>query len=319
MRHAETVVFGGSNLNRAADLRDEPEQLAQLQRDGQAIVLWRGKPFFDHESNVLVRFSSDHTILKQAVSDPVFLGLEGDTGLFAYDISPWQAPDADPRAMARFFDTSFNQFPGTPPPQVFTELRSVMARLSPRDAELAATARGLFEWHRTHGFCARCGAKSSPQQAGWQRQCPSCNALHFPRTDPVVIVLATHGNSVLMGRSHGWPEGMFSLLAGFMEPGETMEAAARREVFEESAIRLGAVTYLSSQPWAFPASLMIGCSAEALNTDITIDPKEIEDARWFTREEVLQATVSENPDLRPARKGSIAHFLIHNWLSDTLT
>lgn len=319
MRYAETVTFGGSGLNRAAEFRDDPAQLAELQKSGVAIVLWRGKPFFDYEANEMVRFNSDHPILLEATTPPTFLGLESEIGIFAYDISPWQAPDADPSAMAQFFDTSFNQFPNTPPAQVFTELRAIMAQMTPRDAELAATARGLFEWHRIHGYCARCGSQSESRQSGWQRKCPDCNALHFPRTDPVVIVLATQGNSVLMGRSPGWPDGMYSLLAGFMEPGETMEAAARREVFEESGIRLGEVTYLSSQPWAFPASLMIGCSANALNSDITIDPKEIEDARWFSREEVLQATVAENPSLRPARKGSIAHFLIHNWLSDTLS
>jgi len=319
MHHAETVIFGGSSLNRAAELRDDQASLEKLQKAGSAIVLWRGKPFFDYETNELVRFKANHPILQKAVNKPTFLGLEDEIGIFAYDISPWQAPDANPAAMAQFFDTSFNQFPNTPPSQVFTELRAIMAQMSPRDAELAATARGLFEWHRIHGFCARCGTKSEPQQSGWQRKCPNCNALHFPRTDPVVIVLATQGNSVLMGRSPGWPDGMYSLLAGFMEPGETMEAAARREVFEESGIRLGHVGYLSSQPWAFPASLMIGCHAQAQNTDITIDPNEIEDARWFTREEVLQATVEENPALRPARKGSIAQFLIHNWLSDTLS
>ncbi len=319
MRHAETVTFGGSGLNRAAELREDSIALAALQKAGEAIVLWRGKPLFDYENKCLVRVPSDHPILEEATKEPTFLGLEDGIALFAYDISTWQAPDTDPQAMAQFFDLSQNHFPGFPTSQVFTELRAIMAQMTPRDAELAATARGLFEWHRIHGFCARCGAKSIPSHAGWQRICPDCGAFHFPRTDPVVIVLATNGNSVLMGRSHGWPEGMYSLLAGFMEPGETIEAAARREVFEESGIRLGEVSYLSSQPWAFPASLMIGCAANALNTDITIDPKEIEDARWFTREEVLAATVSENPALKPARKGSIAQFLIHNWLSDTLS
>ena len=319
MLNAEQVTFGGSGLNRAAEYRGDAEKLEQLRAAGQAIALWRGKPLFDYKTKQLMRLSPDHPVLSEATDPTIFLGIEDDgTALFAHDVSPWKDPALDAAALANFFDPSQNHYPGFEDSQVFTELRGIMAKLSPRDAELAATARGMFEWHRHHKHCAKCGARSELAQAGWQRDCPSCKASHFPRTDPVVIVLATKGNSVLMGRSPGWPEGMFSLLAGFMEPGETMEAAARREVFEESGIRLGAVRYLSSQPWPFPSSLMIGCAAEAENTEITIDPKEIEDARWFTREEVFAATHGENPQLKPARKGSIAHFLIHNWLSDTL-
>ena len=319
MLNAEDVTFGGSGLERAAHHREDPAKLDALRTSGKAIVLWRGKPLFNFETKEIMRLDPTHAVLSEAVSEPIFIGIEEDgTAIFAHDISPWKDPMIDDAALANFFDPSQNRYPGFPETQVFTELRGIMAKLTPRDAELAATARGIFEWHRIHGFCAKCGEKSAPAMAGWQRDCPSCGAHHFPRTDPVVIVLATKGNSVLMGRSPGWPDGMFSLLAGFMEPGETMEAAARREVFEESGIQLGKVRYLSSQPWPFPASLMIGCAAEAENTEITIDPIEIEDARWFSREEVFAATHGENPALKPARKGSIAHFLIHNWLSDTL-
>lgn len=319
MFNAEDVTFGGSGLERAAHHRADPEKLETLRTSGKAIALWRGKPLFDYENKALMRLAPDHDVLSEAVESPIFIGIEEDgTAIFAYDISPWEDPAQDAAAMANFLDPSQNRYPGFSDAQVFTELRGIMAKMTPRDAELAATARGVFEWHRNHPCCAKCGARSTIAMAGWQRDCESCGAHHFPRTDPVVIVLATKGNSVLMGRSPGWPDGMYSLLAGFMEPGETMEAAARREVFEESGIRLGKVRYLSSQPWAFPASLMIGCAGEAENGDITIDPKEIEDARWFTREEVFAATHGENPALKPARKGSIAHFLIHNWLKDTL-
>lgn len=318
MKLAEQVTFGGSGLDRAAHLRDAPDQLAELAAKGQAIALWRGKVLFDYDARALIRLASDHPLLAEATDPPYFLGLDGETGLFAYDVSPWDDPNADAEAMARFFDPSQNRYPGFGEAQVFCEVRGVMAKLSARDAELAASARGLMEWHRTHPFCARCGAATEPAQAGWQRTCPSCLAQHFPRTDPVVIVLVTDGDDLLLGRSPGWPEGMYSLLAGFMEPGETMEAAARREVFEESGIRIGRVDYLASQPWPFPASLMIGCKANALTRDIELDPKELEDARWFNRDEIFSATLGKNPDLFPARPGSIAHFLIHNWLSDTL-
>jgi NAD+ diphosphatase len=131
-------------------------------------------------------------------------------------------------------------------------------------------------------------------------------------------MLITHGNSVLVGRSHAWPEGMYSLLAGFVEPGETLEAAVRREVLEESGILVGAVSYLASQPWPFPASLMFGCLGTAMNKDITIDPKEIEDALWVSREDMLDVFEGVHPKIKPARKGAIAHFLLKNWLSDCL-
>jgi NAD+ diphosphatase len=131
-------------------------------------------------------------------------------------------------------------------------------------------------------------------------------------------MLITHGNNVLVGRSHAWPEGMYSLLAGFVEPGETLEAAVRREVLEESGILVGAVNYLASQPWPFPASLMFGCLGTAMNKDITIDPKEIEDALWVSREDMLDVFEGVHPKIKPARKGAIAHFLLENWLSDCL-
>jgi NAD+ diphosphatase len=155
-------------------------------------------------------------------------------------------------------------------------------------------------------------------EAGWQRHCPACGAHHFPRTDPVVIMLITQGDRVLLGRSPGWPEGMFSLLAGFVEPGETIEAAVRREVLEETAIRVGHVAYVAGQPWPFPASLMIGCRGEATSDQITVDPTELEAARWVTRSELLTVFAGTHPDIRPARKGAIAHVMLEHWLADRL-
>ena len=206
---------------------------------------------------------------------------------------------------------------GCPTPHAWAyAIRAYATRL--RDAEIAATAKSMFSWHRSHRFCAKCGSESKMTMAGWQRNCPDCGAPHFPRTDPVVIMLITHGNRVLMGRSPGWPEGMFSLLAGFVEPGETIEAAVRREVEEETSVKVGQVDYLASQPWPYPSSLMIGCDGEALSLDIDVDPNEIEDARWFSREEIADAFAGRNPVLKPARKGAIAHFILWNWLADRL-
>jgi len=325
MKHAEQVTFGGSGLNRAAHIRGDNEALEQARAHEQArcMVLWRGKPLVQGQGrDALAMLALDHPVLGAGQSDPsslMFLGL-GDEGepVFACDISTWEPDNVDNAALGQFLDRSEQYHPLLPETHVFAELRRLMSRLSPRDAELAATAKALISWHSTHGFCAVCGTSSKVSHAGWQRTCPDCGSHHFPRTDPVVIMLITHGSSVLMGRSPGWPRGMYSLLAGFLEPGETLEAAVRREVMEEAGVPVGDVSYLASQPWPFPASLMIGCAGEALSRDLTIDPVEIEDAIWVTRDEMMSAFAGEHPVLKPARKGAIAHFLLKNWLADTL-
>ncbi|MFT4150791.1 MAG: NAD(+) diphosphatase [Paracoccaceae bacterium] len=315
MRIAETVTFGGSGLDRAAALRGKADEQARLLAGGQVLPVWRGKPLT--AAGGLGWVPADSPVLSGA-APAVFLGLDEGTARFAADISDW-SPEAGAAGIeAGFFDGSTQHHPALPADQVFAELRGVMAALSPRDAELAATAKALVHWHRSHGFCAACGARSIPAMAGWQRDCPACGAHHFPRTDPVVIMLITRGNSLLLGRSPGWPEGMYSLLAGFIEPGETVEAAVRREVAEETGVAVGAVRYLASQPWPFPASLMIGCAGEATSEDIQRDPAELEDALWMTREEVAEALAGSHPTVRPARPGSIARFLISAWLADRL-
>ncbi|WP_204115609.1 NAD(+) diphosphatase [Shimia biformata] len=321
MQHAETVTFGGSGLDRAAELRGNPEALQTLRADpaARSIVHWRGKPMLaGAAADQLVRVPMDHPVLNEAKSPPVFLGRDEGAAVFATDISPWTPDDLDPEQLKQFFDPSQQHHPAMPPDHVFRELRGVMTRLTPRDAELTVTAKAIMGWHRSHRFCAVCGTESEMAMAGWQRNCPSCGGQHFPRTDPVVIMLITHGNRVLMGRSPGWPEGMYSLLAGFVEPGETLEAAVRREVMEEARIPVGDVGYLASQPWPYPSSLMFGCYGRALDDQITIDPVEIEDAIWVSREDIMAAFAGEHPVLMPARKGAIAHFILRNWLADRL-
>jgi NAD+ diphosphatase len=321
MKNAEQVTFGGSGLDRAGEVRSNPQVIQLMKRaaDTRAIVLWRGKPLI-HKARPagLVRLPLDHPIFADVAGELILLGREEGAALFAYDLSAWEPNELDAAALGGFLDPSEQHHPALPEGQVFAELRRVMTWLNPRDAELAASGRAIFSWHEGHGFCAKCGAASEISHAGWQRNCPACHASHFPRTDPVVIMLITHGDSVLMGRSPGWPQGMYSLLAGFVEPGETLEAAVRREVFEESGVKVGEVGYLSSQPWPFPASLMFGCSGKALSEKINIDPVEIEDAMWVTRDEMMQAFAGDHPNILPARKGAIAHFLLENWLADSL-
>ena len=316
MRDAESVTFGTSGLDRAAEIRGDAAALAQARAEGRILPLWRGKPALDAQ-DALAWVPDGHPVLADAAADLVFLGRSDGEPCFAADLSAWMPESFDEGIGTAFLDPSEQRHPALPGAR-FAELRAVMTRLSRRDAELAATAKAVFGWHETHRFCSRCGAPSRMAMAGWQRDCDSCGGKHFPRTDPVVIMLITHGNSVLIGRSPGWPEGMYSCLAGFVEPGETLENAVRREVMEEAGVPVGAVTYLASQPWPFPASLMFGCKGEALDPAITLDPAELEDARWLTREEAVQVFAGTHPVVRPPRKGAIAEFLLSGWLADRL-
>lgn len=317
MQHAETVTFGGSGLDRAAELRGDDKAISDHLSRGTVLPIWRGKPLV-RQGVGLAWLDAQHSALAAAQKRYIFLGLDDGTPRFAADISDW-SPEAGVAGIeAGFIDGSEQTHPSLPEDQVFVELRGVMTHLSPREAELAASAKAVLHWHRSHAFCAACGAGSEMRMAGWQRGCPACGAQHFPRTDPVVIMLVTRGNQVLLGRSAVWPAGMYSLLAGFVEPGETIEAAVRREVAEETGVTIGAVQYLASQPWPFPASLMIGCAAEALSTKITLDPAELEDALWISREDMVGVAAGEHAVIKAARKGSIAHFLLANWLADRL-
>jgi NAD+ diphosphatase len=216
-----------------------------------------------------------------------------------------------------FADPTEQYFPGASATARFAELRLAMMQLSASEAALAATARAVFNWHRTHRFCAACGTESAPAMGGWERRCPNCGTKHFPRTDPVVIMLVEHGNRLLLGRSPGWPDRMYSALAGFVEPGETPEAAVAREVFEETGIRTTGTRYIAAQPWPFPNSLMLGYTARAVDDRITLDD-ELDDARWVTREQLLAVYSGEDDSMIPARRGAIAHAMIMAWLAGTV-
>jgi NAD+ diphosphatase len=315
MKLAETVTFGGSGLDRAAQIRGTHAGLPES--GDSAIVLWRGRVLIEKMQEARLLRTS---VLNDALSGGrwIFLGYDEGPKVFACDISHWMPEDnrvPDPNV---FFDSTERHHPAFGEDALFCELRGHMGTLTARDAELAATAKALFHWHNSHQFCSKCGEKSKVKMSGWQRSCENCKTSHFPRTDPVVIMLITNGNSVLLGRSPNWPEGMYSLLAGFLEPGETIEAAVRREVLEESGIAVGGVSYLASQPWSFPNSLMIGCHGHAMDTKIKIDPNELEDAFWISKSDLVAAFADKDAKVRPARFGSIAQFLLKQWLSDSL-
>ena len=298
------MAFAGGGLDRAAHLR----AAEGWRGDARVLPVWRGRVCM--QGDALVRLEPGHPALSGG-APAVLLGLDGRQAITAQDISAWAPPSLSEQAL--FFDPGEQVHPLIPDAR-FVELRGIMARLSPMDAELAASARALTGWHAGHRFCAACGQPSEPRASGWQRACPSCNTVHFPRTDPVVIMLVARGGQVLLGRSHGWPEGMYSCLAGFIEPGETVEAAVRREVAEETGVRVGAVRYAASQPWPFPASLMLGMVAEAESEAITLDPAELEDALWLSRDGLAQVMEGTHPRIRAPREGAIARWLLARWI-----
>lgn len=197
------------------------------------------------------------------------------------------------------------------------DLRSVGTRGLVPESELGllALAKSLLSWHARHGFCANCGAPTRLSASGFRRDCDACGAQHFPRTDPVVIMLVTHGSRCLLGRQARFPTGNYSCLAGFVEPGETVEDAVRRETFEEAGVRVGAVRYALSQPWPFPSSLMLGCVGEALGDALTVDRDELEDARWFDRDELRLMLADTHPQgLRVPPPVAIAHHLVRRFV-----
>jgi NAD+ diphosphatase len=199
------------------------------------------------------------------------------------------------------------------------DLRSIAAGglVPPEEASMLASAKALMHWHARRRFCSNCGARNEVGAAGWRRQCPVCKMQHFPRTDPVVIMLAVDGDACLLGRQPRFPKGMYSALAGFLEPGETIEAAVRREIQEEAGVACGEVRYFASQPWPFPSSLMIGCFAQGLSRALEVDRVELEDARWFPRDEALALLERRHPDgLIAPIPMAIAHHLLKRWAMD---
>jgi len=308
---------GGATLDRASVTREDPAKVAALWSDGHARVtpLWRGKPLFQLCPNGprLGWLDTGNAILDEAKEAPILLGVIDGQGRFAVDVSAWEDPSADTEAMRQWLDRSHNVHPALPEAHKFIDLRSIMRELTPADAADAAAAKGCLEWHRTHQFCARCGQPSAIDQAGWRRKCTVCGAFHFPRTDPVVIMLILYKDRALIGRQAVWPPKMYSLLAGFMEPGESIEAAVRRETLEESGVPVGRVRYAACQPWPFPASLMIACVGEALSNRLDPDFNEIEEVLWVSRDDMVRAGRGEHPKFDGARKGAIARFVLDAW------
>lgn len=307
------IAFTSGALDRAAHLRSDDG--ARQDRRARTLVFWRGKLLATADQRPL-RVPLDHPALSDAREQPVFLGLAPEGPIFAVDLALW-VPLEDAATIGEFIDHSQQLHPAWPEARLM-EIRGLMPSLSALEGECIATGRALTGWHSTHRFCANCGNPTVVETAGWVRKCPQCSTQHFPRTDPVVIMAITRGDKLLLGRGPSWPQGMYSLLAGFVEPGETIESAVRREVVEESAIKVGPVRYIACQPWPFPMSLMFGCYGEAQSEEITIDPLELADARWVSREDVLSILAGTHAEISPPRAGAIAGSLIEAWAQERL-
>jgi NAD+ diphosphatase len=285
------LAFAGQPLDRADHLRTDPAQLAEL-RGGDALLLRLDglAPELDDGSRLA------WSPVAEAAEDAelVFLGLR--EGRAAFAAVPVQG-DKDPAFAHR-------------------KTWAAIAQLAAGDLALYGGARSVLDWHARHRFCAQCGQPTQLAKGGWQRDCRACGAQHFPRVDPVAIMLVECDGQLLLGRQARFPPRSYSALAGFVEPGETVEEAVVREVFEEAGVRVRDVGYVASQPWPFPSQLMIGCLGHADSLELAIDTTEIEDARWFTRDNVAEALAKgrESTSFVPPPPQAIAHHLLHWWL-----
>jgi NAD+ diphosphatase len=301
------IPFAGSPLNRASEKRTDPNWIESKRHDPSSLVLpmWRLEPFLlgleksgpPIELGLLRPEIADS--LASAGAPCIFLGLDGNRAIFALEV----AEADDPAKVTALAGIGY-----------FCDARMAAQLVSIKDAAIIGQAKALIDWHQRHGFCPRCGAPTKLMDAGYRRLCGQCNAEHFPRVDPVVIMLATEGEACLVGRGKQFPSAMFSALAGFVEPGETIEEAVRRELMEEASLKVGEVTYYATQPWPFPSSLMIGCFAKAESREAKVDDNELAEVRWIERSVARELIEGKQVDgLRVPPPIAIAHHLIKRW------
>jgi NAD+ diphosphatase len=299
-------TFAGNPLDRASERRPDAAWLAEQLASSESlgVALWNGKPFVEatKEGGAQIAYLPAKLVeeLSGGSERLLFLGLWKETAVFAVDLEG----DRDP-------GQGLLQGLGE-----FKDLRQIALQLPDTEAAIVATAKSMFEWRRRHRHCAVCGQPSEARDGGWKRKCPACEAEHFPRTDPVVIMLAYHGDRCMLGRQEAWPKGMFSALAGFLEPGESIEEACARELAEEAGLRTRQVRYHSTQPWPYPSSLMIGLIAEVEDDEGTPDQTELSEVRWFTRAEAKRLLAGEIEGTFCPPKLAIAHQLIRAWADE---
>jgi NAD+ diphosphatase len=298
--------FAGNRLDRMAERRDEADFVASLAMaaDARCLVFNGDVPLMKQEGEAFEPFFTfDEAAALGKQRELVFLG---------------QTVDGDVRRslFGRLIETDLSEAELFHARLAAIDLRTLATR-GLLEADLLgayAQAKSLLHWHQRHRYCSNCGTPTTSVAAGWRRDCAACGVQHFPRTDPVVIMLVTDGEACVLGRQPRFPPGMYSCLAGFVEGGETLENAVRREIFEESGLTTGRVAYVASQTWPFPSSLMIGCVAQATSSEIVVDHKELEDARWFSRDEVgLMFRKAHPQELFCPPKLAIANLLIWSW------
>jgi NAD+ diphosphatase len=293
------------SLDRAANQRSDNEWLAALlgSPGSRVLPVWRGQNLVSTGDAIsMVDLDINHIeALSHSDNQPVLLGLIGETSYFSIDISHLEDPAEQIVLGAQ---------------DAFADLRQVGQIMAPEEGNLLAYARGINYWHQRHRHCGVCGTPTRSEAAGHQRRCTDkdCNAVHFPRTDSACIVLVHHEDNIILARAGRFPPRMQSVLAGFLEPGESLEDCVAREVFEEVGVNLTDIAYQHSQPWPFPSSLMVGFRARALNTDLHPDPIELDSADWFSRDELKAITPDSN--LQLPRADSIARHLIDDWLAE---
>lgn len=317
------TAFSGNPLDRADKLREDPEIFGAIMAREDARVVLLASDAREAEDGSKIKVAGDSRVLTDPVGDiawqrpaqcrylpcstTIFLGLD----------------DGAPR-YATLLDGTADDFSDMFADQgaKFRDGRGIAFKLTksgepPHPAlGIIAQAKSMLLWHESHRFCAKCGHESNLVKAGYERECPACGAHHFPRTDPVVIMMVRRGDKALVGRGKGWPAGHFSALAGYMEPGETMEEAVAREIWEEVGLKTSKVRYLASQPWPWPSTLMIGAEAWVEEGEIKIDDAELEEAIWITKEDVHASILGKHEYRLAPPPFAIAHNLVLSWLQD---
>jgi NAD+ diphosphatase len=299
MEPSHFVGFAGNRINRHSEKRnDDVVATALANANARILLTGQGQVLVMGGDTGSALFSlPDATALLPASDKTIYLGTQDDVPILA--------------------SISGFDFAALPDSIKAFDYRSVYTQglVPPDQLGAMAQAVSLLTWHENHKFCGRCGTETVMRDGGYRRTCPNCEAQHFPRTDPVAIMMVVHEDKCLLARGAHFGPGMYSCLAGFIEPGETIENAVRRETFEETNLPVGRVLYHASQPWPFPYSLMIGCHAEALSDEFTLDKAELEDGRWFSREEVVAMLDRSHPDgLMTPPPGAIAAHLIRSWV-----